>query len=126
MFWNHFFDLDSLKLYTDVIDMWEFFDILLHKHGLPFVEIGEIYKLQHFETMFENGVFVDKFEETACSRNDYDNYHFMEYYNITEKAITCLNFQGSASLLIKVLETYKDIHHTPGTPRVVLFAVSSE
>jgi GDP-fucose protein O-fucosyltransferase len=125
MFWNHFFDLDSLKLYEDVIDMWEFFDILLYKHKLPFVDIGEIYNLQHFESMFESGIFVDKFEETACNRNEYDNYHFMEYYNITEKTITCLNFQGSASLLIKVLEKYKDIHHTPGTPRVVLFAVSN-
>jgi peptide-O-fucosyltransferase len=93
MFWNHFFDLDSLKLYSSVIDMWEFFDVLLKITGRPFLEIDEVYKLQHFETMFESGVFIDKFEETACSRNEYDNYHYLEYYNISEKTITCLNFQ---------------------------------
>lgn len=50
----------------------------------------------------ENGAFLDKFQETACGRNDYDSYHYMEYYNITEKHITCLKFQGGAALLIKV------------------------
>lgn len=124
MFWNHFFDLDSLKLYTDVIDMWEFFDIVHKNMKRDSLQISEVYVLQHFETMFESGVFVDKFEETACSLNEYDNYHFLEYYNITEKTITCLNFQGSASLLIQVLEEYKDKYHKPGTPRIVLFAVS--
>lgn len=93
MFWNHFFDLESLKMYTNVIDMWEFFDQILKITGRPFLEISEVYKLQHFEAMFESGVFIDKFDETACPRNDYDNYHYLEYYNITEKTITCLNFQ---------------------------------
>lgn len=124
MFWNHFFDLQSLKLYTNVLDMWEFFDILQRKYDLQTVEIGEVYVLQQFEEMFESGVFVDKFEETACLRSDNDNYHFLEYYNITEKTITCLNFQGSASLLIEVLEEYKGKHHKTGTPRIVLFSVS--
>lgn len=125
MFWNHFFDLDSLKLYTKVLDMWEFFDIIREQHHQQIVEIGEVYMLQQFEAMFESGVFVDKFEETACSRSDNDNYHFLEYYNITEKTITCLNFQGSASLLVEVLEDYKEKHHTPGTPRIVLFSVKT-
>lgn len=123
MFWNHFFDVDSLKLYTKVLDMWEFFDIIRQQYRQKSVEIGEVYLLQHFEAMFETGVFVDKFEETICSRTDNDNYHFLEYYNITEKTITCLNFQGSASLLFEVLEAFKERHHTPGTPRIVLFSV---
>jgi peptide-O-fucosyltransferase len=123
MFWNHFFDLDSLKLYDEnILDMWEFFDFILKHTGRPFVEIGEVYRLQHFQDMLENGVFIDKFEETACPRSDYDNNHYLEYYNITEKTITCLSFQGSARLLIKVLEEYKEKHHEEGTPRIVLFA----
>lgn len=122
MHWNHFFDIDSLKLYTSVIDMWEFFNDILQITGRPFVDIGEVYKLQHFESMFESGMFVDKYEEVACSRNDYDNYHYLEYYNITEQTITCLNFQGSTMLLTKILQDYKDIHHVPGKPRIVLFA----
>ena len=126
IFWNHFFDIDSLKLYTNVLDMWEFFDIVRQQHHQKIVEISEVYLLQHFEAMFESGVFVDKFEETACSLTENDNYHFLEYYNITEKTITCLNFQGSASLLIKILESYKEQHHTPGTPRIVLFSVNKQ
>lgn len=123
MFWNHFFDLQSLKLFTNVIDMWEFFDILSYQYRRPIVDITEVYVLQQFETMFESGVFVDKFEETACTRNEYDNYHFLEYYNITERTITCLSFQGSASLLVDVLEEYKDKHKNLEKPRVLLLAV---
>lgn len=124
IFWNHFFDLASLKLYnTNILDMWEFFDILKDETGNDFVEIGEVYKLQHFEHMFENGVFIDKFEEAACTRHDYDNYHYMEnYYNITEKTITCINFQGSATLLKDILDEYKPKYHNYNGPRIVLFA----
>lgn len=61
MFWNHFFDLESLKRYTEILDMWEFFSIL-QSHGKHQVEIDQVFRLQHFEEMFENGVFVDKFE----------------------------------------------------------------
>lgn len=129
MFWNHFFDIDSLKRHTRVIDMWEFFDIVRKETGQDVIEISEVYVLQQFETMFESGVFVDKFEETACARTDLDNYHFLEYYNITEKTITCLNFQGSASLLIEVLEEYKAKQGStrPNTQasRIVLFSVIS-
>lgn len=124
IFWNHFFDLESLKLFTNVIDMFEFFDIIHKTTGRQTVDISETYVLQQYDTMFENGIFIDKFDEVSCQRNEYDNYHFLEYYNITEKTITCLRFQGSASLLVKVMETYKTKYHTPGSPRVVLFAVS--
>lgn len=103
------------------MDMWEFFDIL-RASGRQFVEITEVYKLQHFDAMFESGVFIDKFEEMACPRNDFESYHYLEYYNISETHVTCLNFQGSASLLIKVLEEYKDKFHQPGNDRVILIA----
>lgn len=122
IFWNHFFDLNSLKLFTDILDMWEFFEIINKSTNKDYIEIGETYKLQHFENMFENGVFVDKFEESVCTRHDYDNYHYMEYYNITEKTITCINFQGSVMLLKDILEEYKDKFHKPGNARIILFA----
>ncbi|CAO1416757.1 unnamed protein product [Diamesa hyperborea] len=122
MFWNHFFDLDSLKMYTNVLDMWEFFEKTKRKTRKKIVTISEVYRLQHFENMFESGVFVDKFEETACPRSDYDNYHYFDYHNITENSITCLNFQGSATLLINVLEKYKDTQQLSDQPRIVLFA----
>jgi peptide-O-fucosyltransferase len=123
IFWNHFFDLPSLKMYTSVLDMWEFFDIVKHKHKTDHVSIGEVYKLQHFENMFENGVFVDKYEEAVCLRSEYDNHHYMEnYYNITEKTITCVSFQGSVFMLRNILDEYRVKNHKPGTPRIVLFA----
>ena len=122
MFWNHFFDLDSLKMYTNVLDMWEFFEKIKRKTRKKIVTISEVYRLQHFENMFESGVFVDKFEETACPRSDYDNYHYFDYHNITENSITCLNFQGSATLLINVLEKYKNTQQLSDQPRIVLFA----
>lgn len=103
--------------------MWEFFDILI-REGQQIVELGEVYVLQQYEAMFESGIFIDKYEETSCSRNEYGNYHFFEFFNITEKTITCLNFQGSASLLINVLEEYKHKHHKAAGTRIVLFAVS--
>jgi peptide-O-fucosyltransferase len=122
IFWNHFFDLPSLKQYTTVLDIWEFFDMIRFETENDQVEINEVYKLQHFESMFENGVFVDKFEEAACPRNEYDNYHYMEnYYNITEQSITCINFQGSVMLLKDILDEYKDKFKKKG-PRIVLFA----
>lgn len=124
-FWNHFFDLPSLKLYTSVLDMWEFFDIFKEEIKSDKIEIGEVYKLQNFESMFEDGVFIDKFEEAACTRHEYDNYHYMEnYYNITERTITCINFQGSVMLLKDILEQYKDKYYEKSSeiPRIVLFA----
>lgn len=122
IFWNHFFDLPSLKMFTSILDMWEFFDIIHSTTNNDYLEINEVYKLQHFENMFENGVFVDKFEEAACTRHDYDNYHYMEYYNITENNINCISFQGSVMLLKDILEQYKEKYHKSGTPRIVLFA----
>lgn len=105
--------------------MWEFFDIIKSETASKKIEIGEVYKLQHFESMFENGVFVDKFEEAACTRHEYENYHYMEnYYNITEKTITCINFQGSVMLLKDILDAYKDRYDSRKSimPRIVLFA----
>lgn len=78
IFWNHFFDLDSLKLFTAVIDMWEFFDIIRKSGGGETLDISEVYVLQQYDMTFDSGTFIDKFEETSCQRNEYENYHFLE------------------------------------------------
>lgn len=51
IFWNTFFDLASLKLYTDVIDMWEFWDEIRPylKHPQDDVQISEVYRLRHYK-----------------------------------------------------------------------------
>lgn len=137
IFWNKFFDLKSFKKYTDVLDMWEFFEEIRPIIADDQILIDEVYKMQHFENMFENGVFEDKFEEIACTRGKkqgfsyfeysfgiifiYKHYNicFFRYNNITENHISCLSFQGSAMLLYKVLE--KNQHKRPTGPRIVLF-----
>ncbi|XP_058127241.1 GDP-fucose protein O-fucosyltransferase 2 [Anopheles ziemanni] len=106
--WSHFFDLSSMKAYTDVIDTPEFLDAYetLHGQGAAVV-LDEVYKLKHFDNMFENGVFVDKFEEHVCPKSDSGTLPFLGYANFATKEFTCLHFQGSAMLLHKLLETYK-------------------
>lgn len=108
LFWNQFFDLDSLKLYTDVIDMWEFFEeIAPGLGGRDELIIDEVYKLKHFQDMFENGIFVDKFEKSKCGQSDLGQGNYLQYSNITAKRVICVNFQGSAHLLQEVIEKFK-------------------
>uniref|UniRef100_A0A182QKM5 GDP-fucose protein O-fucosyltransferase 2 n=1 Tax=Anopheles farauti TaxID=69004 RepID=A0A182QKM5_9DIPT len=109
LLWSHFFDLRSMRLYTDVIDMDEFFDAYRALHGPDEpVVLDEVYKLKHFDNMFENGVFVDKFEEHVCPKSqDSMAGAFLGYANLSTRDFTCLHFQGSAMLLHRLLETYR-------------------
>lgn len=108
IFWNSFFDLQSLKLYTDVIDMWEFWDEIRPylKHPKDDVIVNEVYRLKHYKDMFENGVFVDKFDKTKCSASEAPS-EFFGYRNLTANKVTCLNFQGAANLLKDVLNKFE-------------------
>ncbi|XP_019541456.3 GDP-fucose protein O-fucosyltransferase 2 [Aedes albopictus] len=107
--WGHFFDLESMRAYADVIETWEFFDEYrkLAKNGNKVV-IDEFYRLGHFDDMFENGVFVDKFEQTACKKETEPSISgtsgVMGYRNITIDERICVKFQGSASLLYSMFE----------------------
>lgn len=114
IFWNQFFDMESMKLYTDVIDMWEFWDeIRGHLRGrqssLDNVLIDEVYKLKHYKDMFENGVFVDKFERTKCSQAELaaSSGLFFGYQNLAARKVNCVNFQGAANLLKDVLKKFE-------------------
>uniref|UniRef100_A0A182XXR1 GDP-fucose protein O-fucosyltransferase 2 n=1 Tax=Anopheles stephensi TaxID=30069 RepID=A0A182XXR1_ANOST len=112
LFWHHFFDLRSMKRYTNVIDMDEFFAEYERLHGPDAgVTLDAVYKLQHFDNMFEHGVFVDKFEKHVCPKSHgYDGAAPLPYFgygNFTTEEFACLHFQGSAMLLHKLLEEYK-------------------
>ena len=121
IFWNRFFNLESLKKFTNVVDIWEFFDEIKPSFKDDQLIINEVYKLQHFDSMFENGIFLDKFEEIACTRKNKHGSNYYEYNNITENHINCLNFQGSASLLYNILEKYKHKYKHKNYPRIILF-----
>lgn len=92
-----------------MIDMWEFWEEIRPylKDPRDDVVVTEVYKLKHFQDMFENGVFVDKFEKTKCSPHETSSHELFGYRNLTAKRVTCLNFQGAASLLGKVLTKFE-------------------
>ncbi|XP_058444275.1 GDP-fucose protein O-fucosyltransferase 2 [Malaya genurostris] len=122
--WAHFFDLNSMLRYADVIEMHQFFEEYRWITGgdVSVVRIDEFYRLQHFEDMFENGVFVDKFEQTACQKNSIPSVGgisgILGYRNITINELICMRFQGAASILYSMFEKFKS--KTSGKQRVIM------
>lgn len=115
LFWNHFFDLNSLKAFANVIDFWEYFDRIKQleadnadwKRDGQMMTIDHAVQLKHFASMFDSGKFEDKYEFGRCSdderRRQHESFHNI-YNNFTIDHFHCVEFQGSASLLYDVLE----------------------
>lgn len=110
MFWNHFFDLDSMKRYTAVLDLWEYFEIMRDCFGLKTKTfIDHVFRLRHFESMFLSGKFEEKFEvQTNCERDSFRSRgQFIGLYsNFSIRQTHCAEFQGSAGLLYNLLQKY--------------------
>lgn len=108
IFWNHFFDITSLKRYTDVIDVWEYFDILKKCFGIENqVRLKAVFQLRHFDSMFESGKFEERFEvHKECSGDVYRSQGQFNhlYSNFTSERIHCVEFQGTAILLYDLFE----------------------
>lgn len=108
VFWNHFFDLKSMKHYTSVIDMWEYFAIMKNCFGVKSsIRLDHVVRLKHFESMFSNRKFEEKFEiQATCDRDSILNRgQFISLYrNFSLGDVQCAEFQGSASLLYNLLE----------------------
>lgn len=105
IFWNEFFDLKSLKQFTPVLDIWEFFNKM--RKTSKKVVIDHIYRMKYFENVFEDGKFIEKFEVTDCDNDS--KYHVDDvfgYGNLTAKKYSCLEFQGSAWMLKDFLEKH--------------------
>ncbi|KAL5276303.1 POFUT2 family protein [Megaselia abdita] len=120
--WDMFFDLHSMKKFAPVFDFTEFLeevDVFSPSKRLT-VPIDKIFQLQHFEEMFENGVFIDKFEYHNCSRAEVSPGDFLQQTNIHGKDFVCLKFQGSASLLTNVLKKEIRSYNDPW-PKVFFF-----
>lgn len=125
VFWGDFFDLESMRKFTAVLDFPEFLEEISNfSRDKTKIYIDEVYKLQNFDEMFENGVFRDKFEKAPC-KNDEERRrgYYFGYKNITHRSFTCVNFQGGAKMLQKMLYKYKspvaNDRHTL-SPRIVL------
>lgn len=113
LFWNHFFDLSSLKKYTQVIDIWEYFEIMNECFGHKKVrnyKLDYVFKLTHFASMFSSGKFEEKYEigKVDCEkeRRRVGNQFINLYSNFTIENFHCTEFQGSASLLHDLFKEY--------------------
>nr|CAI5848335.1 unnamed protein product [Callosobruchus analis] len=93
--WGHYFDLDSLKRFAPVMEMYQFFDE--HPNKYSRVTVDEVYTLQHFEDMFETGNFEDKMQIERCKKKQHLSFFF--YNNITTNNHHCLSYHGPATKL---------------------------
>lgn len=66
------------------------------------VELDDVYILQHFKDMFENGNFEEKMSIENCDEPIQTNFFY--YENITSSNIQCLSFHGFASQLTEILK----------------------
>lgn len=97
--WGRFFDIDSLKSFAPVVEMYEIF----RKTKSKVLELDTLYILENFEDAFENGVFEDKWEiHDECSHHE----QFWGYNNITVKEVLCVRFQGKNSKLWELISLH--------------------
>lgn len=93
-------------MFIPVLDFYEFVEEVKESYNLitsKKIEIENVIQLQHFEEMFTNGVFLDKFEFTKCLKHYLNHRPLLGYQNVTKSNFLCLKFQGSSTLLEKVL-----------------------
>ncbi|XP_063706965.1 GDP-fucose protein O-fucosyltransferase 2 [Culicoides brevitarsis] len=126
VFWGEFFDLESLRKFIPVLDFPEFLaelDDTLGDRNKTYID--EVFKLQSYDEMFEDGVFRDKFEKATCKNDDERRRGtYFGYKNLTHRTFACINFQGGAKMLKKMLNKYKTPNAGYNTmdnrPRIVL------
>ncbi|KAI4467185.1 gdp-fucose protein o-fucosyltransferase 2 [Holotrichia oblita] len=98
--WALYFDIESLKRFAPVIEMYQFFD----DYDVTYkkIEIDDVYILQHYQDMFETGKFEEKMSIEDCNEPIRVNYFY--YNNITSNNVRCLSFHGYTSQLTSVLK----------------------
>lgn len=121
LFWNHFFDMESMKRYTAVLDLWEYFEIMRDCFGWKSKStLDYVFRLKHFESMFQSRKFEEKYEIQAnCDQDSFRNRgQFISLYsNFSINQVQCVEFQGSAGLLYNLLEKYPQRYsHTVDYP----------
>ncbi|XP_034950312.1 GDP-fucose protein O-fucosyltransferase 2 [Chelonus insularis] len=110
--WSLFFDINSLKKFIPVMEMYEF--MTEYKSNNNIIMLDKVYILQNDLKMFETGDFQERNEITECNV-DKINYkkkngnfigYFWGYKNITAKDLNCITFHGSTSDLKQNLNPF--------------------
>lgn len=101
--WSHFFNINSLKEYSPVIEMHEIFSNL--KEYTNTLLLDRLYILENYPNMFEDGEFKDKWEIRDGTNCNYDGL-FWGYTNITVKETLCVRFQGKISKLWGLINSH--------------------
>lgn len=113
VFWTSFFDLPSMRRFTAVIDLWQYFELMRncfgHRTRMPY-RLDRVLKLKHFESMFSSGKFEERFQVLDdCNEADKRTVRqqFIGLYtNFTISKSHCVEFQGSAILLADLFKKY--------------------
>lgn len=112
VFWNHFFDLPSLKRFAPVLEIWEYFNEIKRLKNDDHVKLDYSLTLQHYENMFENGRFVDRFEVIKSKKMRIAE-NIFGYKNVTAAAHHTVLYQGSVKMLHQLLVELKPNFYQP-------------
>lgn len=112
VFWDHFFDLPSLKRYTPVLDIWEYFDEMKRLNNDGHAKLDYSLTLQHYENMFENGRFIDRFEVIKSKKMRVAD-NIFGYKNVTAVAHHAVLYQGSVKMVYRLLDELKPNFYQP-------------
>ncbi|XP_012289250.1 GDP-fucose protein O-fucosyltransferase 2 isoform X2 [Orussus abietinus] len=100
--WGTFFDIESLRKFAPVIEMYDFLKEYPSEHGTTIVD--KLYILQNDEEMFKTGKFEDKNEVVKCLSDSQQRIVTWGYSNISMKEVSCLTFHATVSGLRKNLQ----------------------
>ncbi|XP_025413684.1 GDP-fucose protein O-fucosyltransferase 2 isoform X1 [Sipha flava] len=103
--WSLFFNVESIKKTTPVVELHEFFQINKLR------SLDAHVTLQHFNSFEENPEYFDKWEITNCKGHVQSE--FWNLKNLTYTLSLCISFQGSSTLLAEIIEELQ--------PRTIIF-----
>ncbi|XP_057322650.1 GDP-fucose protein O-fucosyltransferase 2 [Microplitis mediator] len=110
--WGLFFNVDSMKKYIPVMEMYEFIEEYESKNGIT--NLDKVLVLQNDQKMFETGDFKDKSAIVECNnvrfkkQGDKITGFFWGYDNITASELHCIEFHGTTSRLVNNLNPSVD------------------
>ncbi|XP_049952870.1 GDP-fucose protein O-fucosyltransferase 2 [Schistocerca serialis cubense] len=108
--WSLFFDIESLKKFTPVVEMTDFFS------EVNTTIIDHVFYLQHPKDLWKDENFEERYSIDECpqsipyrkvTKDGIWRGKFWGYSNLTATDLKCISFHGHVSLLVDIL---KNIH----------------